>query len=137
MTRGAKFGMVRVNYLIFIITLIGAVIAGALVVLSSMPGHVYVFGSTVLIPTFDNDSFDITGTRTVDYTNGTTLQVPYKNGTATIAIDEYMKCVTNSNERIKDSLDRAGSNILDYSERLAYLQSLGMEGCLIFNSANK
>lgn len=127
--------MVPIN--LFIITLIGVVTVGAvaLVVLSSMPGHV--FGSTVMIPTFDNDSFYITGTRTVDYTNGTTLQVPYKNGTATIAIGEYKKCVTNSNERIKDTLDRAGSNILDYSERLAYLQSLGMEGCLIFNSANE
>jgi hypothetical protein len=130
--------VVPVNFHIFTIALIGALTADpALVVLSSMPRDVYVFGSTVMIPTFDNDSFDITGTRTVDYTNETTLQVPYKNGTAVIAIDEYNKCVTNSNERIKDSLDRAGADILDYSEKLAYLQSLGMEGCLIFNSVNE
>jgi hypothetical protein len=128
--------MVPVNFFIFIITIIGTLSAVA-IVLSSMPGHVYVFGSTVMIPTFDNDSFDIAGTRIVDYTNGTTLQVPYKNGTAIIAIDEYNKCVTSSNERIKDSLERAGSDILDYSEKLAYLQSLGMEGCLIFNSVNE
>lgn len=116
---------------------IAEALCSAVALLSLTPDYVSVLASTVIIPKFNNDSFMITGTQTLEYTNETTLQVPYKNGTATIAIDEYKKCVTNSNERIKDSLDRAGSNILDYSERLAYLQSLGMEGCIIFNTANR
>jgi hypothetical protein len=99
--------------------------------MSLSPGAVDVLASIILIPTFDSESSAIKGTQTIEYTNETTLQIPYKNGTATINIEEYKRCVADSNQRLDNSIDKTGSENFDY------LQSLGMEGCIIFNAANR
>jgi hypothetical protein len=99
--------------------------------LSLLSGSVDVLSSKILIPTFDSDSSASTGTQTIEYTNETTLQIPYKNGTATIDIEEYKRCVADSNQRLINSVDSTGSKDFDY------LQSLSMEGCIIFNASNR
>lgn len=103
-----------------------ATVAVALLSLNHTPGG-SVLASTIEVPTFDKSTFSITGTEIIDYTNETTLEVPYKNTTATIDIREYKQCVLDSNQVITRSVNDAESN-------LKYLQALGMEGCIIFNS---
>lgn len=86
-----------------------------------------VMASTIEVPTFETTNFKSNGTRTIDYTDGTTLEVPYKNSTRTIGIEEYKQCVVDSNQMVMKSVNQG-------AEKIKYLQALGMEGCIIFNS---
>lgn len=111
--------------------IIMAIVTSAMTLLSL--GHVIagnVLASTIEIPTYNTSTFSITGTRTIDYTDEIILAVPYKNSTASIGVEEYRQCVINSNQMVIKSVNEDAENI-------KYLQALGMEGCIIFNSGKQ
>lgn len=87
-----------------------------------------VLASTIEVPTLDTSNFISNGTRTIDYTDKTTLEVPYKNSTRTIDIEEYRQCIINSNQRVIKSVNDAGLNTPEYTKNIKNLQTLGMEG---------
>jgi hypothetical protein len=91
---------------------------------------------TIEIPIFDTRTFLPNGTRTMDYSDETTLEVFHRNTSATIDVEENKRCVADTTQRIIASADTSKLNTPEHAEYIKHLKILGMEGCIIFNSRN-
>ena len=80
------------------------VIVMATVVLGSVFNS---FAATLEIPTYDKTTFPITdpnGTTTIDYPDGAVIiSVPYRNGTTSIDVAEYQKCILGAEKTVEDT----------------------------------
>jgi hypothetical protein len=107
----------------------------------------YVYAATVEIPTYTFDNytgygFTYNGTTTFGYNTTTpmtdafgntvnTTQVPYKNGTITLDLIGYDKCVKESNATIIADANLQGTNVPANQEDLKDSMINGMDTCII------
>jgi hypothetical protein len=92
------------------------IIVMATVVLGSVFNSI---AATLEIPTYDKSTFPITdpnGTTTIDYPDGAVIiRVPYRNGTTSIDVVEYQKCMLNTEKTVEDTANLMGTNIQENS----------------------
>lgn len=97
------------------------------------------FAAIVEIPTYDKTRFPITdpnGTTTIEYPDGAAvISVPYRNGTTTIDIAEYQKCMLNAEKTVEDTANLMGTNIEENSFK--FVEDDSMDFCILFNSENR
>ena len=112
------------------------VIVMATVVLGSVFNS---FAATLEIPTYDKTTFPITdpnGTTTIDYPDGAVIiSVPYRNGTTSIDVIEYQKCMLNAEKTVEDTANLMGTNIQENSFK--FVKDDSMDFCILFNSMNR
>lgn len=108
-------------------------------------GFAFIFGSTVVeIPTY-SDSYPIAGPNgttfiEVQHEDDTTLRdFPFVNGTATVDIAEYQKCVTDANDLKLLIGQQMELNTLGttFTSQLEEDKMLAMQNCIYLNSANQ
>lgn len=97
------------------------------------------FASTIGIPTYDKTTFplmDPNGTTTIDYPDGlVVISVPYRNGTTSIDVAEYQKCMLNAEKTVNDTANLMGTNIQGNSFK--FVEDDSMDFCILFNSENR
>ena len=97
------------------------------------------FASTIEVPTYDKTTFPITdpnGTTTIDYPDGAVIiSVPYRNGTTSIDVVEYQKCMLNAEKTVEDTANLMGTNIQENSFK--FVKDDSMDFCILFNSMNR
>ena len=97
------------------------------------------FAAIVEIPTYDKTRFPITdpnGTTTIEYPDdAAVISVPYRNGTTTVDIAEYQKCMLNAEKTVEDTANLMGTNIEENSFK--FVEDDSMDFCILFNSENK
>ena len=97
------------------------------------------FASTIEIPTYDKTTFPITdpnGTTTIDYPDGSVvIGVPYRNGTTSIDVAEYQKCMLNAEKTVNDTANLMGTNIQGNSFK--FVEDDSMDFCILFNSEKR
>lgn len=97
------------------------------------------FASTIGIPTCDKTTFPITdpnGATMIDYPDGlVVISVPYRNGTTSIDVTEYQKCMLNAEKTGNDTANLMGTNIQGNSFKL--VEDDSMDFCIMFNSKNR
>jgi hypothetical protein len=97
------------------------------------------FAATIEIPTYDKTTFPITdpnGTTTIDYPDGVAIiSVPYRNGTTSIDVAEYHKCMLDAEKTVNDAANLMGTNIQDNSFKV--VEDDSMDFCILFNSENR
>jgi hypothetical protein len=112
------------------------VIVTATVILGSVFNS---FAATLEIPTYDKTTFPITdpnGTTTIDYPDGAVIiSVPYRNGTTSIDVVEYQKCMLNAEKTVEDTANLMGTNIQENSFK--FVEDDSMDFCIMFNSENR
>ena len=112
------------------------VIVMATVVLGSVFNS---FAATLEIPTYDKTTFPITdpnGTTTIDYPDGAVIiSVPYRNGTTSIDVVEYQKCMLNAEKTVEDTANLMGTNIQE--NPFKFVEDDSMDFCIMFNSENR
>jgi hypothetical protein len=112
------------------------VIVTATVILGSVFNS---FAATLEIPTYDKTTFPITdpnGTTTIDYPDGAVIiSVPYRNGTTSIDVIEYQKCMLNAEKTVEDTANLMGTNIQENSFK--FVEDDSMDFCIMFNSENR
>jgi hypothetical protein len=113
-----------------------AIVAMATAVLGSVFNS---FAATLEIPTYDKSMFPITdpnGTTTIDYPDGAVIiSVPYRNGTTSIDVIEYQKCMLNAEKTVEDTANLMGTNIQENSFK--FVKDDSMDFCILFNSMNR
>ncbi len=113
-----------------------AIVAMATAVLGSVFNS---FAATLEIPTYDKSMFPITdpnGTTTIDYPDGAVIiSVPYRNGTTSIDVIEYQKCMLNAEKTVEDTAKLIGTNIQENSFK--FVKDDSMDFCILFNSMNR
>jgi hypothetical protein len=113
-----------------------AIVAMATAVLGSVFNS---FAATLEIPTYDKTTFPITdpnGTTTIDYPDGAAIiSVPYRNGTTSIDVIEYQKCMLNAEKTVEDTANLMGTNIQENSFK--FVKDDSMDFCILFNSMNR
>lgn len=97
------------------------------------------FAATLEIPTYDKTTFPITdpnGTTTIDYPDGAVIiSVPYRNGTTSIDVVEYQKCMLNAEKTVEDTANLMGTNIQE--NPFKFVEDDSMDFCIMFNSENR
>jgi hypothetical protein len=118
------------------------VVASAVVIVmaTAVLGSVFnSFAATLEIPTYDKTTFPITdpnGTTTIDYPDGAVIiSVPYRNGTTSIDVVEYQKCMLNAEKTVEDTANLMGTNIQENSFK--FVEDDSMDFCIMFNSENR
>ncbi len=113
-----------------------AIVAMATAVLGSVFNS---FAATLEITTYDKSMFPITdpnGTTTIDYPDGAVIiSVPYRNGTTSIDVIEYQKCMLNAEKTVEDTAKLIGTNIQENSFK--FVKDDSMDFCILFNSMNR
>jgi hypothetical protein len=113
-----------------------AIVAMATAVLGSVFNS---FAATLEIPTYDKTTFPITGpngTTTIDYPDGAAIiSVPYRNGTTSIDVIEYQKCMLNAEKTVENTANLMGTNIQENSFK--FVKDDSMDFCILFNSMNR
>jgi hypothetical protein len=113
-----------------------AIVAMATAVLGSVFNS---FAATLEIPTYNKSMFPITdpnGTTTIDYPDGAVIiSVPYRNGTTSIDVIEYQKCMLNAEKTVEDTANLMGTNIQENSFK--FVKDDSMDFCILFNSMNR
>jgi hypothetical protein len=118
------------------------IVASAVIIVmaSAVLGSVFnSFAATLEIPTYDKTTFPITdpnGTTTIDYPDGAVIiSVPYRNGTTSIDVVEYQKCMLNAEKTVEDTANLMGTNIQENSFK--FVEDDSMDFCILFNNANR
>jgi hypothetical protein len=118
------------------------VVASAVIIVmaTAVLGSVFnSFAATLEIPTYDKTTFPITdpnGTTTIDYPDGAVIiSVPYRNGTTSIDVVEYQKCMLNAEKTVEDTANLMGTNIQENSFK--FVEDDSMDFCILFNNANR
>ena len=97
------------------------------------------FASTIDVPTYDKTTFPITdpnGTTTIDYPDGkAVINVPYRNGTTSIDVAEYQKCMLDAEKTVKNDANLMGTNVQENSFK--FIEDDSMDFCILFNSENR
>lgn len=97
------------------------------------------FASTIEVPTYDKTTFPITdpnGTTTIDYPDGkAVINVPYRNGTTSIDVAEYQKCMLDAEKTVKNDANLMGTNVQENSFK--FIEDDSMDFCILFNSENR
>jgi len=119
-----------------VITVVSAVIT---VIPTAVLGSVFnSFAATLEIPIYDKTTFPITGpngTTTIDYPDGAIIiSVPYRNGTTSIDVVEYQKCMLNAEKTVNNAANLMGTNIQENSFK--FIEDDSMDFCILFNSGN-
>jgi hypothetical protein len=95
--------------------------------------------STLKIPTYDKTTFPITGpngTTTIDYPDGAiVISIPYRNGTTSIDVAEYQKCMLDAEKTVNDTANLMGTNI--QANSFKFVEDDSMDFCILFNSENR
>lgn len=111
-----------------------------LVMATAVLGSVFnSIAATLEIPTYDKSTFPImdpNGTTTIDYPDGAVIiRVPYRNGTTSIDVVEYQKCMLNTEKTVEDTANLMRTNIQENS--FNFVEDDSMDFCILFNSANR
>jgi hypothetical protein len=89
--------------------------------------------------TYDKTTIRITdpnGTMTIEYPDSATvISVPYRNGTTSIDVEEYQKCMLNAEKTVEDTANLMGTNIQENSFK--FVEDDPMDFCILFNSEKK
>ena len=97
------------------------------------------FAAIIQIPTYDKTTFPITdpnGTTTIEYHDGAAvISVPYRNGTTSIDVAEYQKCMLNAEKTVEDTANLMGTNIQENSFK--FVEDDSMDFCILFNNENR
>src|SRR4029453_15763957 len=114
-----------------------AVVASAAIVAMATAVFCSVFNSfaaTLEIPTYDKTTFPITdpnGTMKINYPDGgAIINVPYRNGTTSIDVIEYQKCMLNAEKTVEDTANLMGTNIQENSFK--FVKDDSMDFCILF-----
>ena len=99
------------------------------------------YSSTIEIPSY-SDKPPITGpngTNMFDVENGTeTAEIPFVNGTATINVEEYQRCVDGKRDSYLQTQREMDVNTLDPAaiKDIEDHVKISMQNCIYLNSAN-
>jgi hypothetical protein len=97
------------------------------------------FAATIEIPTYEKTTFPITdpnGTTMIDYPDGAVvISIPYRNGTTSIDVAEYQKCMLNAEKTVNNTANLMGTNIQENSFK--FVEDDSMDFCILFNSENR
>jgi hypothetical protein len=120
------------------ITAVASVII--IVMATAVSGLVFnAIASTLKIPTYDKTKFPITGpngTTTIDYPDGAiVIAIPYRNGTTSIDVAEYQKCMLDAEKTVNDTANLMGTNI--QANSFKFVEDDSMDFCILFNSENR
>jgi hypothetical protein len=118
------------------------VVASVLIIVmaTAVLGSIFnLFASTIEVPTYDKTTFPITdpnGTTTIDYPDGkAVINVPYRNGTTSIDVTEYQKCMLDAEKTVKNDANLMGTNVQENSSK--FIEDDSMDFCILFNSENR
>ena len=97
------------------------------------------FSATIEIPTYEKTTFPITdpnGTTTIGYPDGAVvISIPYRNGTTSVDVAEYQKCMLNAEKTVNNTANLMGTNIHENSFK--FVEDDSMDFCILFNSENR
>jgi hypothetical protein len=72
----------------------------------------------------------------IDYPDGVAvISVPYRNGTTSIDVAEYQKCMLNAEKIVNNIASLRGTNIRENSFK--FVEDDSMDSCNLFNSKNR
>jgi hypothetical protein len=73
---------------------------------------------------------------TIDYPDGVAvISVPYRNGTTSIDVAEYQKCMLNAGKIVNNTANLMGTKIRENSFK--FVEDDPMDFCILFNSENR
>ena len=103
----------------------------ALVTLSPILGE---GNRTINIPTYELDtdgSLMYNGTKTIEYSGEPNIEIPWRNTTITIDVNEYVTCVQDSESRYIQSGNELGTNLSIIGNRPVDILDSTMDTCLM------
>lgn len=63
------------------------------------------------------------------------ISIPYRNGTTSIDIAEYQKCMMDAEKTVEDTANLMGTNIQE--NPFKFVEDDSMDFCILFNSENR